>query len=97
MLQLLFYSIPQSLEANWRSGHYTLTRVQTGNIVMCLQFDDNKLVTGHGVPHYAIMVGSCWCGFKSVCSESVRSVMRKEECLFWLQRVLNNVLQLLRG
>ena len=44
---LVFYPIPQSLEANWRRGHYTLTRVDTGSGVWCLQFDDNKIVTGH--------------------------------------------------
>ena len=38
----------QSLEANWRRGNYTLTRVKTDSGIHCLQYDDNKIVTGHG-------------------------------------------------
>ena len=42
----VFYPIYQSLEVNWRRGHYTVTRIETGNQVWCLQYDDNKIVTG---------------------------------------------------
>ena len=64
-----FYSIPQSLEANWRRGHYTLTSVQTGSTVLCLQYDDNKIVTGHY--DSTIKVGSCLCVLFPLCPESL--------------------------
>ena len=56
---LVFYSIPQSLEANWRRGHSTLTRLNTGSGVLCLQYDEKKMVTGH--TDSAIKVCNCWC------------------------------------
>ena len=57
--RFVFYSTPQSLEANWRRGHYTLTRVETGSMALCLQCDDNKIVTGQG--DSTIKVGSFCC------------------------------------
>ena len=42
-------------------GRYTLTKIETGSEVVCLQYDDSKIVTGHGKPEYTIQVGSCWC------------------------------------
>ena len=57
-IHFLCFAIPQSLEANWRRGHYTLTRVETGSGVRCLQFDDIKIVTGH--EDSTIEVGSCY-------------------------------------
>ena len=44
---------------NWRRGHYTLTKIETGSWVLCLQFDDHKIVTGY--QDGTIKVGSCWC------------------------------------
>ena len=67
-ISILCLVIPQSLEANWRKGHYTVTRVQTGSSVRCLQCDDKKVVTGHN--DSMIKVGSC---MLHVCSESVRT------------------------
>ena len=55
-INILCFVIPQSLEANWRRGHYTLSRVETRSTVWCLQFDDHKIVTGHG--DRTIKVGS---------------------------------------
>ena len=57
-IDILCFAIPQSLEANWRRGHYTLTSVETGSTVWCLQFDDIKIVTGH--EDNTIKVGSCY-------------------------------------
>ena len=57
-INILCFVIPQSLEANWRRGHYTVTRVQTGSGVRCLQFDDIKIVTG--LADRTIKVGSCY-------------------------------------
>ena len=54
---LTFHSIPQSQEANWRRGHYTLTRVETGSFVWCLQYNYSKILTGHD--DSTIKVGSC--------------------------------------
>ena len=54
---LVLYSILQSLEANWRRGHYTLTRAKVGSLVLCLQYDDNKIVTAQ--VDWTIKVGSC--------------------------------------
>ena len=52
-----FLSIHQSLEANWRRGHYTVTSVQAGSPVWCLQCNDDMIVTGH--EDSTIKVGSC--------------------------------------
>lgn len=59
----------QSLEANWR---YTLTKVQTGSRIWCLQCNDSKIVTGH---NSTIKVVSCWCVLFSE-----RVWWRNEEC-----------------
>ena len=67
-INILCFVIPQSLEANWRRGHCTLSRVETRSTVWCLQFDDHKIVTGHG--DRTIKVGSCY--IIHVCPESVR-------------------------
>ena len=37
---------------NWKNGHYTLTRMECHSKrdelgVCCLQYDDNKIVSGH--------------------------------------------------
>ena len=37
---------------NWKSGDYTLTRIECHSKkdkpgVLCLQYDDNKIVSGH--------------------------------------------------
>ena len=65
----VFFSILQSLQANWRRGHYTRTRVGTGSHVQCLQCDDSKIVTGHQVLGMGgddlIKVGSCLCFISS--------------------------------
>ena len=75
---LVFCVVSQSLNTNWQRGLYTLTTIETGSPVFCLQFDSVKIVSGHG--DNTIKVGSCWsvglalqCKTVShVCSVSVR-------------------------
>ena len=38
----------QHLDMNWKKGHCTLTKINTGSAVVCLRFDTEKIVSGHG-------------------------------------------------
>lgn len=46
-LSLLLF---QSIESNWRTGHFLLQRIncrsENSKGVYCLQYDDNKIVSG---------------------------------------------------
>ena len=75
---LVFCVVSQSLNTNWQRGLYTLTGIETGSAVLCLQFDSVKIVSGH--LDSTIKVGSCWCvglaleckTVSHVCSVSVK-------------------------
>ena len=45
-----FPPFSQNMEANWRSGRHTLTRIEchseNSKGVYCLQYDDQKIVSG---------------------------------------------------
>lgn len=44
------FTFAQSIENNWRNGHFLLQRIncrsENSKGVYCLQYDDNKIVSG---------------------------------------------------
>ena len=49
------------MEQSYVSVLSSVCGCETRSEVACLQFDDSKIVSGHGGPDFTIKVGSCWC------------------------------------